>query len=233
MFFFGVGVSLKEQLYVTQSCGNRHEVLPFSQETMKKIGEESGAITATGTEDVATVDWNDLSRWSAIAICTTGALPIPDAGRQNLLDWVRGGGAFIGIRNATDTLYQWEPYGELIGGYFNGHPWHQVVGVLVEDHDHPATRNLPDRFEIHDEIYTHRNWSRENTHVLMRLDPESVDMSKSVGKRDDGDVALAWCHPYGDGRVFYTALGHGMPTWTDERFHQHLLGGIRWAMKEA
>jgi len=44
---------------------------------------------------------------------------------------------------------------------------------------------------------------------------------------------MAWCHPFGAGRVFYTALGHGMPTWTDERFQKHLLGGIQWAMREA
>ena len=55
-------------------------------------------------------------------------------------------------------------------------------------------------------------------------------IAKAAGKRDDGDIAMAWCHPFGAGRVFYTALGHGMPTWTDARFHQHQLGGIRWAM---
>ncbi len=223
---------MKQLLYVTQSCGYRHEVLPYSQEMMQKIGAESGAFAATCTDDVSTVDWNDLDRFSAIAFCTTGELPIPDAGKENLLARVRGGGAFIGIHNATDTFYQWEPYGEMLGGYFNGHPWHQNVGVLVEDKDHPATRHLGDRFEMHDEIYTHRNWSREQTHVLMRMDNDSVDFEKGREKRPDGDVAMAWCHPYGEGRVFYTALGHGMPTWSDERFHRHLLGGIRWAMRD-
>jgi len=222
---------MAQLLYVTQSCGYRHEVLPYSQEVMAKIGKESGAFTATCTDDVATVDWNDLGRFDAIAFCTTGELPIPEEGRENLLRFVRGGKAFIGLHNATDTFYKWEPYGEMIGGYFNGHPWHQEVGVIVEDRTHPSTRHLGESFRIHDEIYTHRNWSRERTHVLMRLDNASIDISKAKGVRDDGDVALAWCHPYGEGRVFYTALGHGMPTWTDTRFHQHLLGGIQWATR--
>ena len=223
---------MKQLLYVTQSCGYRHEVLPYSQEVMTRLGEESGAFQATCTEDVSTVDWNDLGRFGAIAFCTTGELPIPDEGKQNLLRLVQDGGAFIGIHNATDTFYQWEQYGAMLGGYFNGHPWHQEVGVLVEDRNHPSTRHLPDSFRIHDEIYTHRNWSRDQTHVLMRLDNDSVDIEKAAGKRDDRDVALAWCHNYGSGRVFYTALGHGMPTWTNERFHRHLLGGIRWATRE-
>jgi uncharacterized protein len=224
---------MRQLLYVTQSCGYRHEVLPYSQEVVRKLGAESGAYEATCTEDVSTVDWSDLSRWDAVMFCTTGELPIPEAGRSNLLDLVRGGKAFIGIHNATDTFYQWEPYGEMVGGYFNGHPWHQEVGIIVEDRDHPSTLHLPERFQIHDEIYTHRNWSREKTHVLMRMDNASVDFEKGREKRPDGDVALAWCHPYGKGRVFYTGLGHGMPTWTDERFHQHLLGGIRWAVRDA
>jgi uncharacterized protein len=224
---------MKQLLYVTQSCGYRHEVLPYSQDVMRRLGAESAAFEAFCTDDVSTVDWNDLERYSAVAFCTTGELPIPPEGRENLLRRVRAGGAFIGIHNATDTFYEWPPYGEMLGGYFNGHPWHQEVGIIVEDRDHPATRHLPESFRIHDEIYTHRDWSRAQTRVLMRLDPESVDFEKGREKRPDGDVAMAWCHPYGEGRVFYTALGHGTPTWSDERFHRHLLGGILWAMRDA
>jgi hypothetical protein len=224
---------MKQLLYVTHSSGYRHDVLPYSQQVMATLGNESGAFAATCTDDVATVDWNDLGRYDAVAFCTTGELPMDDAAKNALIDYVRNGGAFVGIHNATDTLYQFAPYGEMIGGYFNGHPWHEEVGILVEDRSHPSTRHLPDRFTIHDEIYTHRDWSRDKTRVLMRLDMDSVDKSKAAGKRDDLDVAMAWCHDFGAGRVFYTALGHGMPTWTDARFHQHLLGGIGWAMRTA
>ena len=224
---------MNKLLYVTHSAGFRHDALPYSQEVVTKLGAESGAYEATCTDDVSTVDWNNLGQYDAIVFCTTGELPIPDEGRQHLIDFVKGGKAFIGVHNATDTFYKYAPYGEMIGGYFNGHPWHQEVGIIVEDRNHPATRHLPERFTIHDEIYTHRNWSREKTHVLMRLDNESIDLAKGAGKRNDNDFAMAWCHPFGQGRVFYTALGHGMPTWTDERFHQHLLGGIQWAMGDA
>lgn len=219
-------------LYLTQSAGYRHEVLPYSQEVMQKIGAESGAFEATCTDDSATIDWNRLNQYQVIAFCTTGELPISDAAKRLLIRFVREGGGFVGIHNATDTFYQFPDYGAMLGGYFNGHPWHEEVTILVEDRDHPATRHLDESFRIHDEIYTHRDWSREKTHVLMRLDMNSVDASKAAGKRDDGDVAMAWCHPFGQGRVFYTALGHGVPTWSDPRFHQHLLGGIRWAMGE-
>lgn len=224
---------MKKLLYVTHSAGYRHEVLPHSQEVVRGLGDQSGAFEATATDNVADVDWADLARYDAVAFCTTGDLPMSDADRQALIAFVRGGRAFIGIHNATDTLYKFTPYGEMIGGYFNGHPWHQEVGIIVEDHDHPATRDLPDRFLIHDEIYTHRNWSREKTRVLMRLDNSTVDLSKAAGNRADNDFAMAWCHPFGTGRVFYTALGHDRPAWDNDLFRKHLLGGILWAMGEA
>lgn len=224
---------MRELLYVTHSAGYRHQVLPYSQEVLQRLGSQANAFHATCTDDVAMVDWNNLARFDAIAFCTTGELPISDEGKKHLIGFVRGGKAFIGIHNATDTFYNFPDYGEMIGGYFNGHPWHQEVGVIVEDRDHPSTRHLDEKFRVHDEIYTHRNWSRGATHVLMRLDNDSIDLAKGAGKRDDNDFALAWCHPFGEGRVFYTALGHGESTWNDPRFHRHLLGGIQWAMRDA
>lgn len=225
---------MKRLLYVTHSAGYKHEVLPYSQEVLTRIGEESGAFAATCTDDVATVNWATLNAdYDAVAFCTTGELPMTEPDRQAIIDFTRSGKAFVGIHNATDTFYKWEPYGEMIGGYFNGHPWHQEVGLIVADPDHPSTRPLPASFRMHDEIYVHRNWSPEKTHVLMWLDNSTVDLEKGAGKRENNDFAMAWCHDYGAGRVFYTALGHAEPTWKDEKFHAHLLGGIRWAMRDA
>lgn len=223
-------------LYVTHSAGYKHDVLPYSHEVVERLGRESGAFDATVTDDVATVDWDNLARdFDVIAFCTTGDLPISDAAKNNLVDFVRvHGRAFVGIHNATDTFYKYAPYGEMVGGYFNGHPWHQEVTILVEDPDHPSTSELPESFQIHDEIYTHKSWSRDKTHVLLTLDLSSVDPAKGADQiaQNNGEVPMAWCHDFGAGRVFYSALGHGMPTWTSELFHRHLVGGIRWALRD-
>jgi len=113
--------------------------------------------------------------------------------------------------------------------FINGRPtsrWSAAPSTATR-----GTRDLPEHFTIHDEIYTHKNWSRDKTHVLLRLDNGTVDLAK--GNRDDNDFAMAWCHPFGQGRVFYTALGHAEPTWDSDLFHKHLLGGIQWAMGDA
>jgi type 1 glutamine amidotransferase len=40
---------------------------------------------------------------------------------------------------------------------------------------------------------------------------------------------VTWAHPYGKGRVFYTALGHREDVWTNPLFQDLLLGGLGWA----
>jgi len=136
----------------------------------------------------------------------------------------------VGIHSATDTFYKWPEYGDLIGGYFDQHPWHQQVTIKVEDQRHPATDHLGRTFTITDEIYQFKDFSRTRVHVLLSLDAASVDLNKPAVHRADRDFAIAWSRTYGKGRVFYTALGHRPEVWQDERFQQHLLGAIRWVM---
>ena len=217
-------------LYLTQSAAFAHPVLPHSEAVFTRIAKESGALDLTVSHDASTLTAATLADYDAVVLFTTGELPMDDAQKAALLAWVRGGGAFVGVHSATDTFYEWPAYLPLIGGYFDGHPWHQEVTVRVENPHHPATRHLGRSFRIHDEIYQHRDWSRDNVDVLLSLDVESVDMNARNIRRADRDFALAWTREEGAGRVFYTALGHRPEVWDDPRFQTHLLQGIAWAI---
>ena len=37
-------------------------------------------------------------------------------------NFIQNGGGFVGIHSATDTEYEWEWYGKLVGAYFKNHP---------------------------------------------------------------------------------------------------------------
>ncbi len=217
-------------LYVTQSAGFRHDVLPLSVQILQDLGRQSAAFEMTATEDSSLITREGLTRYDAVVFYTSGELPMGEAQKAALVEFVRSGKGFAGIHSATDTFYQWPDYGALVGAYFDGHPWHQDVAVRVEDSHHAATAPLPPSFHLNDEIYQFRNWSRDNVHVLLSLDPASVDLSAAGVNRSDRDFALSWTRTYGQGRVFYTALGHEASVWQDARFQQHLIGGIRWAM---
>lgn len=220
----------KRLLVLTHSAGFKHDYLPYAVETIKNLGLSSNRFDVLATEDCSIISKENLEKFSAILFATTGELPMSDEQKSSLINFVRNGGGFVGVHNATDTFYKFPEYGKMIGGYFNGHPWTQEVRVIVEDQTHPSTRHLPKTFTVKEEVYTFKEWSRSKTHVLISLDTSSVDISK--GNRADNDYALAWCHNYGKGRVFYTAFGHFKELWNEEWFKKHLLGGILWVMKE-
>jgi type 1 glutamine amidotransferase len=220
-------------LYVTHTAGYRHDSIPASQEAMRAVAARSGTLEIVATEDLAFLTAEGLRGFDALFFFTSGELALSDAQKRDLLAFVRDGKGFGGAHSATDTLYSWPEYGDLIGAYFDGHPWVHEVGINVEDPDHPATKRLGNAFRIVDEIYQFRAFSRDRTRVLFTLDERSVDLSKPDVRGAAGEFPLAWCRSYGNGRVFYTALGHGDGTWMDSRFQDMLEGALLWLAGEA
>jgi uncharacterized protein len=222
------GAALKRVLYMTHSAGFVHDSIPTSCAVMQDLGARSGAFEVVCSEDLSLISADSLRDFDILYFFTSGELPLSDQQKADLLAFVRDGKGFGGVHSATDTLYSWPEYGEMIGAYFNGHPWTQEVSIRVEDPDDPVVAGLPASFRFADEIYQFRDFSRDRVHVLLSLDTTSVDLNAPGVARDDGDFPLAWRRNYGQGRVFYTALGHPADTWLDTRFQTLLLNALRW-----
>jgi uncharacterized protein len=218
----------KRVLYFTHSAGFVHGSLPASCEVMKDLGARTGEFDVLCSEDLSLISADTLREFDILYFFTSGELDLNDRQKADMLNFVREGKGFGGAHSATDTFYNWPEYGEMIGAYFNGHPWTQEVVVRVEELDNPLARGLEANFRIADEIYQFRDFSRDRVHVLLSLDTSSVDLAAPGVARDDGDFPLAWYRDYGAGRVFYTALGHPDETWRDERFQILLLNALRW-----
>jgi putative membrane-bound dehydrogenase-like protein len=227
-------------LVYTVSAGFEHEVvkrekpeeLSLVERTLVDLGKKTGRFEAVVTRDEHDFTPEKLAKIDLVFFYTTGELPLSKDEREALLDFVKKGGAFAGAHCAADTFYKVPEYGEMIGAYFDGHPWHQEIRVKVEDRENPATKHLGEGFKVTDEIYQYKApYDRKKLHVLLSLDTSSVDLKVDAVHRKDGDFALAWCKDYGKGRVFYTALGHRPELWKDERFLGLLDGGFRWAMR--
>jgi type 1 glutamine amidotransferase len=227
-------------LMVAHSAGFQHDVvrrdaphrLSLAEQAVADLAQRSGEFVVRhlySREEVARLRPESFEEFDAVLFFTTGELPMGAEVRRSFFQFVRGGRALIGVHSASDTWHQVPEYADCLGGRFDGHPWHQQVQVLVEDRTDPATRHLGESFSITDEIYQFQHWARGDVHVLLRLDPRSVDVTR--GARRDQDYALSWYRLCGAGRVFYTALGHRPEVWADERFRLHLLEGIRWALR--
>ncbi len=228
LFFAAADAAPLRVLYITHSSGFVHDSIPTSCSTLQEVAARSGAFEVVCSEDLSLISADGLRDFDVLYFFTSGELELSDQQKADLLSFVRDGKGFGGVHSATDTLYTWPEYGELIGAYFNGHPWTQEVSIRVEDADHPIVKDLAPSFRIADEIYQFRNFSRDRVHVLLSLDTSSVDLTVPGVARDDGDFPLAWRREYGLGRVFYMALGHPSDTWLDERFRGLMLNALVW-----
>lgn len=219
-------------LFVTTSAGFRHSSIEAAIPALIAAGARAN-VGITHTEALASISREFLAGYEAVFFFTSGELALTDAQKQALLDFVRSGKGFGGAHSATDTLYSWPAYGDLIGGYFDGHPWVQNARIDVEDAGHPATRGLPaPSFSLLEEYYQFRAFSRDSVRVLLTLDATSIDLRAPGVNRMDEDFALAWVREYGAGRVFYTALGHFDETWQDPRFQSMLTGALLWLTRQ-
>jgi type 1 glutamine amidotransferase len=206
----------------------------YSDRFRKATGEQGKPGEEVTPANCGRINAESLKKFDAVLFFTTGSKkspppPLTDEELQDLIAWVKNGGAFAGAHCGTDTLYD-TSYGDLIGAYFDLHPWHQKIRLKVEDPKHPAGQAFTDGAEITDEMYQFRDpYSRERLHIILSIDNTSIDLEQKNVKRKDKDFAVAWCHDYGKGRVFYTSLGHRRDVWRDPRFQAHLMGGLKWA----
>jgi type 1 glutamine amidotransferase len=220
-------------LYFTYSAGYRHEVIPLSKAILAQLGSNSGVFEVFATEDTSEFSTENLKRYAAVMFYTSGELPMSGAEKRALLDFVRSGRGFLGVHSATDTFYTWPDYLDLIGGYFNDHPWHQAVTIEVADPSDPLVAFLGKSLQLEDEIYQISDFDYRGSHVLLRLDQSSVDLGKPGVHRRFYGWPLAWTRSYGKGRVFYTALGHEASVWRDARYQRTLTNAILWSMQRS
>ena len=217
----------KRVLVVTVTKGFRHDSIPTAERVLDELGRQSGAFAVdyarTDDELKAKTTAEALASYDGVFFAqTTGELPLAD--RDAFVAWVKAGHAFMGMHSASDTFHGYEPYVSMVGGEFDRHGEQATVKVNVDDPKNPATKGLRSGFEVHDEIYLFKSFSRDAVHMLLSLD-------KQPNTGEAGYYPVAWCRDYGKGRVFYTALGHRDDVIESAWYREHLLGGMLWALR--
>lgn len=158
-------------------------------------------------------------------------VPIDAAQKNDLLSFVRDDGkGFVAAHTALTAFDSWPAFGDLLGGRYDGHPWNQTTGTIInEGTDFPATRHFPPSFSFSDEFYQAKAFSRANARVLLRLDISTLPASQDVHVQN-GDFPLVWAKTYGKGRVFYSALGHDASVWDNRDVALMYFEAIKWAL---
>ena len=76
------------------------------------------------------------------------------------LAFVRDGKGFVAAHTALTAFESWPEFGELLGGRYDGHPWHAPGTVINEAADFPATQALSRRRSRSTTSSTRRRSSR-------------------------------------------------------------------------
>ena len=233
-------VHLKHILVIGQTKGFEHDSVSDGMTAIYKLGHNSGLWDTTLRTDTELLTKKDLGRNAKnldyfdalVFVSTTGELDLDDSQKKDMLSFIKDDGrGFVGVHAALDTNYKWPEYGEMIGGWFDRHPWSTFnAPILNEDPSFPAVRHFPKAFIKFDEIYQPKEWSREKVNVLLSLDPAKLNYANPRVHRTDHDFAVAWDKMYGKGRVFYSTLGHTQEAWSDPDIRTMYFEAIKWVL---
>jgi uncharacterized protein len=237
-------VPKKHLLVVGFTRGFHHGSTSNAMATFWNLGKESGVWD---TELKTDTEWitkkapgseaHSLDYFDAIALVNnTGDWGLNDEQKQALVSFVHDDGkGLIAAHAALDANYNWPEYAEMLGGWFQAHPWGTFdAPIIVEDPNFPAMRHFPARFRLTDEMYSPKNWSRDKVNVLLRLDETQLNYTNPqyglANTRQDKDQAIAWSKMYGKGRVFWSSLGHTKEAWENPDVQKMYLEAVKWAM---
>jgi len=230
---------MKRLLALGEEKGYRHEAVSHALATIERLGRTTGLWTTTIRTDTEVLskkklEYNakNLSDFDAVLFYTGGELEMNDEQKAALLSFIRDDGkGFIGVHSAAITFTSWREYGDMIGGYFDEHPWGTFdAPILVEDPNFSGMQQWPKSFVLTDEIYQMKDFSRDKVRVLMRLDATKLDLHNPRVHRKDLDFAVTWAKMYGKGRVYYSTLGHVEQNWDDPRIQKMYVEAVKWAI---
>ena len=247
----------RKLLVFSKTNGFRHASIPTGKLALTEMGRKTGAFDVVISDDLDNFETGKLKQFDAVCFLSpTQNVFLPNPGElkklsaddkkaaaekaaglaDNLLAYIKSGGGFVGIHAATDCCYEWPEYGEMVNGYFDGHPWGAgtMVSVKVEpgQEKHPLVAMFEGQnVDFKEEIYQLKDpYDSKAVHMLLRLDTEKSDMKVNGIKRKDGDFGIAWARNWGKGRVFYCSLGHNHDMYWHPKVVRHYLAGIQWAL---
>jgi uncharacterized protein len=223
---------------------------------IEKILEENGLCTVDVS--TAPAKGGDWAAWQpkfadyAVVVSNYNGELWPETVRAEFEKYVSGGGGFVPVHAANNSFPEWLAYNRMIGlggwggrneksgpllrlrdGKWSpdttagnaGHHGKQHEFVLTtRAPEHPIMAGLPAKWmHRQDELYDQLRGPAENVTVLA-----SALAAKDTGGSGE-EEPLLMAIPFGKGRVFHTALGHGIEAIQCVGFAVTLQRGTEWA----
>jgi type 1 glutamine amidotransferase len=219
----------------------QHDSVGHALAIVERLGYDSGmwdtsirtdsniiSMAPKRTDGSAASGGPSLANVDAIFFMGHREVPLDDAQKAELLQFVKDGHGFVAAHVGLTAFESWPEFGEMIGARFDQHPIVGAGTIVNENPDFPATRHFPASFAFNDEFYQPKDLSRDKVDVLLRLDLTNVPANPALHL--NGDYPLVWAKMYGKGRVFFGSFAHSSETWDLRNVQQMYFEAIRWAL---
>jgi type 1 glutamine amidotransferase len=221
-------------LVFSKTLGFRHSSITNGIIALRELGMKHG-FAVEATEDASAFNASNLARFQAVAFLSVTGDVLDSNQQAALKNYLEAGGGLVAIHGAIFGPQacedQWAWYGQMFCCSFTNHSAVVPATVIVQDMANPSASGLPTHWQRTDEWYNYTHNPRSCSHVIAVVD-EATYRGGLVGK----DHPITWCRRVGQGRMWYTAMGHTESSFSEPLFVQHLLGGIRlaagWAVGE-
>lgn len=239
-------------LVFTRCRGYVHTSIPYGAALIQAMGRKTGAFTTLVSDDPAAFEPASLARFDAVCLMSAlGEFFLPDDFDQlptqrqaDLRDrdrrlkdgfytWLKAGKGLAAIHGGCYAFHDTPAFAELFGAAFDRHPWNsdEHIAIRLDEPSHPLNAAFGGcGLELIDEGYVFKApYDRRKLRVLYSLDTSKVDLNKP-DLRPDHDFGLGWVKTYGQGRIFYSALGHNEEQYWNPTLARHWLDGLQFAL---
>jgi type 1 glutamine amidotransferase len=180
---------------------------------------------------------DDLARFDVVVWNNVSGDALTTPQRAAFRAYVERGGGFVGMHGSGgDPKWFWNWYVDtLIGARFIGHPGKpqlQTATVRLADKRSGIGTGVADHWPLLEEWYSFdRNPVDGGAVAVATIDEQDY---KQIGYRGEnlsmGYHPIAWRKFVGDGRAFYTAIGHRPENYDEPQAAALLANGVAWAM---
>ncbi|TDQ40295.1 ThuA domain-containing protein [Aureibacillus halotolerans] len=189
----------------------------FPKETAEQMASYLEEVHFQVQLSNSTTDFNDSASYDLL-IPHISMGTIEKESLAALLEAVKNGVGLAGIHGGLGDSFRNEAeYQFMVGGQFVAHPGNiRPYTVDIVDGNHELTKGL-DAFDVTTEQYN------------MHVDPRVTVLATT--EVEGGTMPVAWTKMYGEGKVYYNALGHSPDIVELPQVKAMIQKGFSWAVK--
>ncbi|MFZ1290762.1 MAG: ThuA domain-containing protein [Melioribacteraceae bacterium] len=202
-----------------------HQPKEFKDLILPWLQEQEFDVTVSNSLDIY-ADSTKMQNFDLI-IQTWTMGEITKEQEEGLLNAVKNGCGLAGYHGGLgDSFRSNTNYLFMVGGQFAAHPGGQIdFTVNIENHNDPITKGISD-FKVYSEQY------------YMLVDPGVEVLASTTFSGEHADwvkgvkMPVVWKKKFGNGKVFYSSVGHSMKDFEVYEVFEILKRGILWAIRE-